>query len=262
MDTLNIDYMLGLLPVMLKYLPLTLKMACIGMVAALVLASLLAVVRVLKVPVLNALTIVFISFFRGTPLLVQLFLFYYGLPQVMAFLTQIDGVTVVIHGNRVDGRGPRDLQESRTGILASDLPSQNLVRPLTTNHGPSSGQELPRHWQGFQVDAVQGGIDRFGPRKIGSNVLELDLQSCDFALKTRNLRRLLDRAGLRTHLGGASGQDHGRASEHDSCTLNLQHRSIPSGPRTPGTPVSRAARKSPRWPHWPDLRPRAVPGRN
>ena len=35
MDTLNIDYMLGLLPVMLKYLPLTLKMACIGMVAAL-----------------------------------------------------------------------------------------------------------------------------------------------------------------------------------------------------------------------------------
>ncbi|MCO7231907.1 MULTISPECIES: amino acid ABC transporter permease [unclassified Cobetia] len=98
MDILNIDYMLGLLPVMLKYLPLTLKMACIGMLAALVLASLLAVVRVLKVPVLNALTIVFISFFRGTPLLVQLFLFYYGLPQVMAFLTQIDGVTATILG--------------------------------------------------------------------------------------------------------------------------------------------------------------------
>ncbi|MGO2415873.1 MAG: ABC transporter permease subunit, partial [Cobetia crustatorum] len=78
MDTLNIDYMLGLLSVMLKYLPLTLKMASIGMIAALILASLLAVVRVLKVPVLNALTIVFISFFRGTPLLVQLFLFYYG----------------------------------------------------------------------------------------------------------------------------------------------------------------------------------------
>lgn len=98
MDILNIEYMLGLLPVMLKYLPLTLKMACIGMLAALVLASLLAVVRVLKVPVLNALTIVFISFFRGTPLLVQLFLFYYGLPQVMAFLTQIDGVTATILG--------------------------------------------------------------------------------------------------------------------------------------------------------------------
>ena len=98
MDTLNIDYMLGLLPVMLKYLPLTLKMACIGMVAALVLASLLAVVRVLKVPVLNALTVVFVSFFRGTPLLVQLFLFYYGLPQVMSFLAQIDGVTATILG--------------------------------------------------------------------------------------------------------------------------------------------------------------------
>jgi putative amino-acid transport system permease protein len=98
MYSLNIDYMLGLLPVMLKYLPLTLQMACVGMLAALVLASLLAVVRVLKLPVLNGATLLFISFFRGTPLLVQLFLFYYGLPQVLPTLTQIDGVTATILG--------------------------------------------------------------------------------------------------------------------------------------------------------------------
>ena len=98
MDVLNVEYMLGLVPVLLRYLPLTLQLAGIGMVLALILACLFAVVRVLRIPVLNQLTIVFISFFRGTPLLVQLFLFYYGLPQVFSALTVIDGVTATVMG--------------------------------------------------------------------------------------------------------------------------------------------------------------------
>ncbi|WP_424931495.1 amino acid ABC transporter permease [Amaricoccus macauensis] len=98
MRALDLDYMLGLVPVLLSYLPLTLWMAALGMVLALILGSLLAVERVIKVPVLDTFVILFISFFRGTPLLVQLFLFYYGLPQVLAFLTQINGVTAAIMG--------------------------------------------------------------------------------------------------------------------------------------------------------------------
>ncbi|WP_048305711.1 amino acid ABC transporter permease [Halomonas sp. PR-M31] len=98
MNALDIDYMLGLMPILLSYLPLTLEMAAAGMVLALILACLMAVIRVLKIPGLNALTLLFISFFRGTPLLVQLFLFYYGLPQLMSALTQINGVTATIMG--------------------------------------------------------------------------------------------------------------------------------------------------------------------
>lgn len=98
MRALDLDYMLGLVPVILGYLPLTLFMAVAGMALALVLSSLLAVERVIKVPVLDWFVILFISFFRGTPLLVQLFLFYYGLPQILSFLTQIDGVTAAIMG--------------------------------------------------------------------------------------------------------------------------------------------------------------------
>tara|TARA_R110002072_G_scaffold182722_2_gene338856 strand:- start:606 stop:1256 length:651 start_codon:yes stop_codon:yes gene_type:complete len=90
--------MLGLVPVILGYVPLTLFMAVAGMVFALILASLLAVERVAKVPVLDWFVIVFISFFRGTPLLVQLFLFYFGLPQVLSFLSDINGVTAAIMG--------------------------------------------------------------------------------------------------------------------------------------------------------------------
>ncbi|WP_417585841.1 amino acid ABC transporter permease [Nitrincola sp.] len=95
---LNLEYMWGLLPVLLSYLPLTLQMASIAMVFALVIACLLAVVRVSKIPVLNGAALLFISFFRGTPLLVQLFLFYYGLPQLINALISINGVTAAVLG--------------------------------------------------------------------------------------------------------------------------------------------------------------------
>jgi putative amino-acid transport system permease protein len=95
---LDLDYMLGLVPVILRYVPLTLGMAVAAMAIALVLASVLAVIRVLKVPVIDGFVAFFISFFRGTPLLVQLFLFYYGLPQVLPALTNIDGVTAAVMG--------------------------------------------------------------------------------------------------------------------------------------------------------------------
>ncbi len=98
MAILDVGYMTELLPILLRYLPLTLQMAALGMVLALVLACALAVVRVLKIPGLNGATLLFISFFRGTPLLVQLFLFYYGLPQLFSALTQINGVTAAIMG--------------------------------------------------------------------------------------------------------------------------------------------------------------------
>lgn len=98
MGALDLDYMGALVPVLLGYVPLTLLMALIGMVCALVLASVMAVERVFRVPVLDLFVRLFISFFRGTPLLVQLFLFYYGLPQVLSFLTNINGVTATIMG--------------------------------------------------------------------------------------------------------------------------------------------------------------------
>ena len=98
MRALDLDYMLGLVPVILGYVPLTIGMALAAMVASLLLASLMAVERVLRVPVLDQFVQLFISFFRGTPLLVQLFLFYYGLPQILPVLAGVNGVTAAIIG--------------------------------------------------------------------------------------------------------------------------------------------------------------------
>ncbi len=98
MRALDLHYMLGLVPVILGYVPLTLGMALAAMVGALALSSLMAVERVVRVPVLDGVVQLFISFFRGTPLLVQLFLFYYGLPQIIPVLAGINGVTAAILG--------------------------------------------------------------------------------------------------------------------------------------------------------------------
>ena len=98
MRPLDTAYMLDLVPVIANYVPLTLFMAIVAMIAALLLAAILAIVRVLRVPVLDRVVAVFISFFRGTPLLVQLFLFYFGLPQMVPAMTGINGVTAAIIG--------------------------------------------------------------------------------------------------------------------------------------------------------------------
>lgn len=98
MRPIDTAYMLEIAPVILGYVPRTLTMAGIAMVLALVLAALLATVRVLKLPVLDWIVAIFISFFRGTPLLVQLFLFYFGLPQLVSALTAITGMQAAIFG--------------------------------------------------------------------------------------------------------------------------------------------------------------------
>lgn len=98
MRGLDTAYMGDLVPVILGYVPLTLGMALVAMAAALCLSAVLAIVRVLHVPVADGVVAVFISFFRGTPLLVQLFLFYYGLPQLFPAMTSIDGITAAVIG--------------------------------------------------------------------------------------------------------------------------------------------------------------------
>ena len=94
----DFNYMLGLMPILLKYLHITLEMATLGLVFSLILSVLVANIRVFKIPVLDQLSQLYISFFRGTPLLVQLFLFYYGLPLIMPAFVGLDAFTAAVIG--------------------------------------------------------------------------------------------------------------------------------------------------------------------
>ncbi|QND87001.1 Amino acid/glutamine/opines ABC transporter permease protein [Chromobacterium vaccinii] len=70
------------LPVLLQGAAHTLLFALVAMVLGLVLGFAVAMVRVAKLPVLSQLAAFYVSAMRGTPLLVQIFVIYYGLPGV------------------------------------------------------------------------------------------------------------------------------------------------------------------------------------
>lgn len=94
----DLQYMISLMPILFRYLGITLGMALWGLVFSLILALALALVRVYRVPLLNQLSQLYISFFRGTPLLVQLFLLYYGLPQIAPVFVGLDAFTAAVIG--------------------------------------------------------------------------------------------------------------------------------------------------------------------
>ncbi len=80
---MNLEWgvMLESLPRLLQGTLLTLELVALALVAGGLLSVPLAMLRVSSNPVLRALPLAYTFFFRGTPLLVQLFLFYYGLAQ-------------------------------------------------------------------------------------------------------------------------------------------------------------------------------------
>lgn len=74
----DFEFMVGLIPTMLKYGGVTLKLSVLAIIFGLILAFIIAIVIDAKVPIVNKVFKVYISFFRGTPLMSQLFCFYFG----------------------------------------------------------------------------------------------------------------------------------------------------------------------------------------
>ncbi|WP_405099789.1 amino acid ABC transporter permease [Oceanobacillus sp. FSL H7-0719] len=70
------------LPFVLEGMPMTVGITIIGMVIGLILGLLLALARESKYLLLRWPTRVYISFMRGTPMLVFLFILYFGLPVI------------------------------------------------------------------------------------------------------------------------------------------------------------------------------------
>tara|TARA_R110001583_G_scaffold191_4_gene1825 strand:+ start:6633 stop:7304 length:672 start_codon:yes stop_codon:yes gene_type:complete len=97
-SSFDLQYIIELMPILFRYLGVTMEMALWGFLFALILALGLALVRVFKITIIQHFVSLYISFFRGTPLLVQLFLLYYGFPQFMPIFVGMDAFTAAIIG--------------------------------------------------------------------------------------------------------------------------------------------------------------------
>lgn len=88
------------IPTLAKFLDITLVILFFSILFGIMLGIATAMLRLFRIPVLRQLAAIYISFIRGTPIIIQLFLVYYGLPALLNLfgidLSRIDALYFVI----------------------------------------------------------------------------------------------------------------------------------------------------------------------
>lgn len=88
------------LPTLIKYLGVTLEIVCFSMIFGTVIGIIVALPKLFHIPIARQIVTLYISFIRGTPILIQLFLVYYGLPALLSIwnidITRMDALYFVI----------------------------------------------------------------------------------------------------------------------------------------------------------------------
>lgn len=86
----QLNFVIELIPKILKYFHVTMEIAILSLVISLIISVFLAAFMYYKVKVLAPLTKIYISFFRGTPLIAQLYFMYFGVFQTIPLLRDFD----------------------------------------------------------------------------------------------------------------------------------------------------------------------------
>lgn len=93
----DVTFFIGCFPELIAKIPFTLWLGVISFAASFVLAAIITVLRNVNIRPIRWIVSVYISFFRSTPYITQLFIFYYGVPQfVPALRTMSADVAFVI----------------------------------------------------------------------------------------------------------------------------------------------------------------------
>ena len=79
---MNFEFIREQTPLYIEAAKLTLHMAVIGVILAIIVGLVCSMIKYFRIPVLRQIVAVYIELSRNTPLLVQLFFIYYGLPKI------------------------------------------------------------------------------------------------------------------------------------------------------------------------------------
>lgn len=85
MKLFDVDFFIESFPKILAKLPVTLLISAAAFLFAVIIGFIVALVKIYKVPILQRLADIYISFIRGTPVLVQLYIICYGIPKVIYY---------------------------------------------------------------------------------------------------------------------------------------------------------------------------------
>jgi His/Glu/Gln/Arg/opine family amino acid ABC transporter permease subunit len=83
--------MINSIPRIAAGIHVSISIAGVAFVFGILIGFVVALVKIHKTPVLRRIVAVYVSFMRGTPLLVQIFLAYYGIPLVLRHLSDLYG---------------------------------------------------------------------------------------------------------------------------------------------------------------------------
>ena len=98
----DVSYFFSVIPKIFMKVPVTLEIALIATFFSLILGILIAVISYYQVPILNPLCKFLVSFMRGTPIVAQLYFFYFGLAVYSVLvrdMTPISAVAFVLSVN-------------------------------------------------------------------------------------------------------------------------------------------------------------------
>lgn len=123
MDT---DLILRILPAFIQAAWTTVEISLVSLVIGLSVASLLTVARLSRLAPLRVLGTVYVSLFRGTPALIQIFLLYFGGPQIGLQLEPFAAGAIALGLNI----GAYMAESMRGGILSVDRGQTEAARSL------------------------------------------------------------------------------------------------------------------------------------
>ena len=91
----NFSYFFAVLPKVADHLSVTLELTAVSAVFALCIGLVVAIIAYYKIPVLYPVTRAYVFLMRGTPAIVQLYFFYYGIATFSKFIREMDPVPAV-----------------------------------------------------------------------------------------------------------------------------------------------------------------------
>lgn len=96
MTGFSLKYLFGVLPIIIGALPVTLSISIFSMAFGLLIGTLVTFLRRSPLWIIRNTFDLYVSFFRGTPLMVQLFIFFFGLPQIIPLFSKVNAFYAAI----------------------------------------------------------------------------------------------------------------------------------------------------------------------
>jgi glutamine transport system permease protein len=132
--TLDFSIIPGILPALFVGARLTVQLAFIAVAIGLIIGSFVGIGRVSSNRVIRTITSIYVDFIRGTPLLVQLFLVYFGLPSIIG--RPIPPFTAAIAAMGINS-GAYVAEIVRAGIQSIDKGQMEAARSIGLTYSQS-----------------------------------------------------------------------------------------------------------------------------